>query len=170
MKAVGPFLKYCLESPGMPERSRACAHAVDEQHRERVIVCDGEADLYKEEGVMQWTWVLLDGMKENGRQIQDGVPESPRAGRGSVTLSYCVDDWENGGGEHMQRLIRKVSGESAGTRREEKGVTSEIEREGGQGQKKGTRAMQKREREKQDERTGSEAREKRAGQRVEWAR
>lgn len=58
--------------------------------------CGPKYKEFKEKDVMQWTWVLLDGMKEDGRPIQDGVPESLRARCGSVMLSLCADDWENG--------------------------------------------------------------------------
>ena len=46
----------------------------------------------KEEGMMRWMWVLLDGMEENDL-------ESPKAGQGSVVLSLCADSWENRGSE-----------------------------------------------------------------------
>ena len=46
----------------------------------------------KEEGGMRWTWVLPDGMEENGRSIGDGDPEGPKARRSSVMLLLFADD------------------------------------------------------------------------------
>ncbi|KAH9954593.1 acyl-CoA N-acyltransferase [Russula dissimulans] len=44
---------------------------------------------FREEGVLRWSWVN-----------REKDPKSPRAGRNSVVLSLCADDWENGGREH----------------------------------------------------------------------
>jgi hypothetical protein len=54
---------------------------------------------------MRWTWVLLDGMEENGRPLRDGDPESPRAERNSVVLSLCADDLGNGGIEQCDSWL-----------------------------------------------------------------
>ncbi|KAH8977601.1 acyl-CoA N-acyltransferase [Lactarius hatsudake] len=59
----------------------------------------------KEEGVLHWTWVLHEGAEGHGIPLRTGDPLSPRPGRHSVLFALCVDDWENGGREHVQRLI-----------------------------------------------------------------
>ena len=51
---------------------------------------------------MRWAWVLLDGMEENGRPIQDGDPESLRAQLDGVALSQYADDWSR---EHVRQWI-----------------------------------------------------------------
>ncbi|KAI9439418.1 hypothetical protein BJY52DRAFT_1206940 [Lactarius psammicola] len=59
----------------------------------------------KEEGVLRWTWVLLEGTEGHGILLRDGDPLSPRPGRHSVLFALCADDWESGGREHVQRMI-----------------------------------------------------------------
>ncbi|KAF8257909.1 acyl-CoA N-acyltransferase [Lactarius quietus] len=59
----------------------------------------------KEEGILRWTYVLHDGAEGHGIPLREGDPLSPRPGRHSVLLALCVDDWENGGREHVQRMI-----------------------------------------------------------------
>jgi len=60
---------------------------------------------FKEEGVLRWMWVLPEGMEGNGIPARKGDPEGSKAGQHNVTSSLCADDWENGGREHVQRLI-----------------------------------------------------------------
>ncbi|KAH9993124.1 hypothetical protein BJV74DRAFT_771204 [Russula compacta] len=98
--AVGLFLNYWLKSPSMPEW-----HGLRFSKSPCVTAKRMGLD---EEGVMGWTWVLLDDMEENGRPIRNGDPESLKAGRDNVMLSLCEDDWENGGREHKQPLIGRV--------------------------------------------------------------
>ncbi|KAH8980074.1 acyl-CoA N-acyltransferase [Lactarius akahatsu] len=59
----------------------------------------------KEEGVLHWSWVLHEGAEGHGIPLRTGDPLSPRPGRHSVLFALCADDWENGGREHVQRLI-----------------------------------------------------------------
>jgi hypothetical protein len=63
---------------------------------------------FKEEGVMRWTSVILEGMEGNMIALRNGDPKSTRPGRHSVMLSLCADDWESGGREHVQHLINLI--------------------------------------------------------------
>lgn len=107
--AVGLLLNYCLDPPNAPERPGLGFVRVQwTGHTESELSCATAKRMgFKEEGVMRWTWVMLDGMEGNGRPIRDGDPEGPKAGRDSVLFSLCADDWKNGGREHVQRLISR---------------------------------------------------------------
>ncbi|KAH9027377.1 hypothetical protein EDB85DRAFT_2134030 [Lactarius pseudohatsudake] len=59
------------------------------------------------QGVLHWTWVLHEGAEGHGIPLRVGDPLSPRPGRHSVLFALCADDWENGGREHVQRLINR---------------------------------------------------------------
>ncbi|KAH9168533.1 acyl-CoA N-acyltransferase [Lactarius sanguifluus] len=59
----------------------------------------------KQEGVLHWSWVLHEGAEGHGIPLRTGDPLSPRPGRHSALFALCADDWENGGREHVQRLI-----------------------------------------------------------------
>lgn len=58
----------------------------------------------KKEGVLRWTWCLPVGNvgKEAGKE------RGEKLGRDSVMLSICWDDWENGGREHVEKVIARV--------------------------------------------------------------
>ncbi|KAF9468090.1 acyl-CoA N-acyltransferase [Collybia nuda] len=58
----------------------------------------------KKEGVLRWTWCL----PENGVGKEAGEGRGERRGRDSVLLSICWDDWENGGREHVEKVIARV--------------------------------------------------------------
>jgi len=110
--AVGIMLRYALELPSPDpvhggrgrglgfRRVQWTAHTANKPSR----VVAARMGL-KEEGVLRWTWVLYEGAEGNGIPLRDGDPLSPRPGRHSVLLSLCADDWEDGGREHVQRLI-----------------------------------------------------------------
>jgi len=105
--AIGLLLRYCLELPSYPQRPglgfrrvQWTAHTAN-----RASQAAAKRMGFKEEGVLRWSWVIPEGMEGNGIALRDGDPESPRPGRDSVMFSLCVDDWESGGREHVQRLI-----------------------------------------------------------------
>jgi RimJ/RimL family protein N-acetyltransferase len=107
--AVGLLLTYCLElpsaSPGRRlglgfRRVQWTAHTENEPS-----LAVAKRMGFKEECLMRWTWVLPEGAEGNGIPLRDGDPLSPRPGRHSVVFSFCADDWESGGREHVQHLI-----------------------------------------------------------------
>ena len=59
----------------------------------------------KEEGVLRWTWVLRESAEGHGIPLRGGDQLSSRPGRHSTLFALCADDWENGGRDHVQRLI-----------------------------------------------------------------
>ncbi len=107
--AVGLLLNYCLElsnpPPGRPRglgfrRVQWVTHTAN-QPSLKVARRMG----FKEEGVLRWTWVLPEGAEGNEIPLRDGDPLSPRPGRHNTVLSFCADDWESGGREHVQHMI-----------------------------------------------------------------
>jgi RimJ/RimL family protein N-acetyltransferase len=110
--AVGIVLRYALELPSPDpahgargrglgfRRVQWLAHTANKPSR---IVATRMG--LKEEGVLRWIRVLPDGAEGHGIPLRDGDPLSPRPGRHSVLLALCADDWEDGGREHVQRLI-----------------------------------------------------------------
>jgi RimJ/RimL family protein N-acetyltransferase len=105
--AVGLLLRYYLELPSVPHRPGLGFRRVQWQAHmaNRASQVTAQRMGFKEEGVLRWTWVLPEGREGNGIALRDGDLESSRPGRDSVVLSLCADDWENGGREHVQRLI-----------------------------------------------------------------
>ncbi|KAH9986990.1 hypothetical protein BJV74DRAFT_774374, partial [Russula compacta] len=71
---VGLFLNYCIESRrGRGSGLCACSGWATKSE----WPCATARQMgFKEEGEKRWTWVLLDGMEESERSIQDGDPES----------------------------------------------------------------------------------------------
>ena len=115
--AVGIVLQYALELPTPPDSDPA--HGTTTRRRglgfRRVQWTTHTSNKpsyatairmgLKDEGIQRWTMVLYEGMEGNGIPLRDGDPMSPRPGRHSVQLALCVDDWENGGREHVQQQI-----------------------------------------------------------------
>ena len=107
--AVGLLLNYCVELPDPPPgRSRGLGFRrvewtghTENQSSLKVAKRMG----FKEEYVSRWTWVLPEGAEGNGIPIRDGDPMSTKRGRHTVMFSFCVDDWESGGREHVQEMI-----------------------------------------------------------------
>ena len=62
----------------------------------------------KEEGMLRWTWVLPEGGDGNGMPIRAGDPKCARPGRDSARAGICVDDWESGGRDHVERVMNQV--------------------------------------------------------------
>ena len=107
--AVGLLLNYCLELPDPPPGCRPGlgfrrvewgGHA---ENRSSLTVSKRMG--FKEECVSRWTWVLLERAEGNGIPIRDGDPMSTRPGRHTIVFSFCADDWESGGREHVQEMI-----------------------------------------------------------------
>ncbi|KAF8269110.1 hypothetical protein EI94DRAFT_1038266 [Lactarius quietus] len=109
--AIGILLQYTLELPSPPPRPGVrrglgfrrvqwMAHTANKSSQAPALRMG-----LKEEGVMRWTWVLPEGVEGNGIPIRARDPLSPQPGRHSVLFALCADDWENGGREHVQRMI-----------------------------------------------------------------
>jgi RimJ/RimL family protein N-acetyltransferase len=105
--AIGLLLRYCLERPGAPQKPGLGFRRVQwSAFTENQASCAVAKRMgFREEGVLRWTWVLRGGMEGNGIPPRNGDPEGSRPGRDSVAFSMCADDWEDGGREHVQRLI-----------------------------------------------------------------
>jgi RimJ/RimL family protein N-acetyltransferase len=107
--AVGLLLNYCLELPNPPPGRR---RGLGFRRVEWTGHTENQSSLtvakrlgFKEECLLRWTWVLPKGMEGNGIPLRDGDPMSSNPGRHTVVFSFCADDWENGGREHVQQLI-----------------------------------------------------------------
>ena len=110
--AVGLILNYCLELPSAPPEHRGLGFRRVQwsAHPENLpSIALAKRMGFKEEGLLRWTWVvppqIVDG---NGIPLRDGDPKSPSPGRHSAVLSLCADDWENGGREHVRRMIDRL--------------------------------------------------------------
>jgi len=98
--AVAILLRYCLNLPAHGglgfRRVQWTAHPDN-----IASIKTAERMGLKREGVLRWTWVLPQGM--------DGMPVPPErgqgAGRDSVLLAAYWDDWENGGREHVDKIV-----------------------------------------------------------------
>ena len=109
--AIGILLQYILELPSpspKPDARRGLgfrrvqwmAPSTNQQSQAPAVRMG-----LKHEGVLRWTWVLPEGTEGNGIPLRARDPLSPRPGRHSVSYALCADDWENGGREHVQRVI-----------------------------------------------------------------
>ena len=106
--AIGLLLTYCLELPSAPpgrqglglRRVQWTAHSGNKPSH-----AAAKRMGFKEEGVFRWMWVLPEGSEGNGLSLRDGDPLSSRAGRHNMVFSFCAEDWEGGGREHVQHMI-----------------------------------------------------------------
>ena len=106
---VGLLLKYCLELPDPPP---GCRRGLGFRRVEWAGHAENQPSTtvpkrmgFKEECLSRWTWVLPEGAEGNGIPLRDGDPMSTRPGRHSIIFSFCGDDWESGGREHVQEMI-----------------------------------------------------------------
>ena len=101
--AIGALLKFCLDLPsdgGLGFR-RVCWTA----HPGNLpSVKVAERMGMKLEGRLRWTWALAPD--KVGERCSKGRGEA--LGRDSLMLAICWDDWENGGKEHVERLIDRI--------------------------------------------------------------
>jgi RimJ/RimL family protein N-acetyltransferase len=109
--AIGLLLNYCLELPDPPSGRRPglgfrrVEWAGHTENQSSITVAERMG--FKEECLSRWVWVLPEGAEGNGIPIRDGDPMSTRPGRHSVLFSFCADDWESGGREHVQQMIHR---------------------------------------------------------------
>ncbi|KAJ7227183.1 acyl-CoA N-acyltransferase [Mycena pura] len=102
--AVAILLRYCLNVPAHGglgfRRVQWTAHPANV-----ASIKTAERMGMKREGVLRWTWVLPLGVE--GMQVP---PERGQgAGRDSVLLAAYWDDWENGGREHVDKIVDRQS-------------------------------------------------------------
>ncbi|KAI0294621.1 acyl-CoA N-acyltransferase [Multifurca ochricompacta] len=105
--AVGIILQYCLELPtASPRPGLGLRRAQWMTHSLNKPSHDAAKRMgLKDEGILRWMFVLPEGKEGHGIPIREGDPQQSHPGRHSLVLSFCADDWENGGREHVQKLI-----------------------------------------------------------------
>ena len=111
--AIGLLLQYCLELPvptgtgDRPERPGLGFRRVQwmAHPANRASHAIARRMGLREEALMRWMYVIPEGMEGNGIPLRDADPKWPMSGRDSLVFSMCVDDWESGGREHVQRMI-----------------------------------------------------------------
>jgi len=105
--AVGILLRYCLELPSAPRpglglrRVQWAAHTFNQPSYNAAVRMG-----FRYEGILRWHRVLLEGQEGNGSSLREGDPSKGPA-QDSKFLSFCADDWENGGSEHVERVINR---------------------------------------------------------------
>jgi RimJ/RimL family protein N-acetyltransferase len=105
--AVGILLRYCLELPNAPRpglglrRVQWVAHSFNLPSHNAAVRMG-----FRHEGTLRWHWVLLEGQEGNGSSLREGDPSKGPA-RDNKFLSFCADDWENGGRQHVERAINR---------------------------------------------------------------
>ena len=105
--AVGILLRYCLELPNAPRpglglrRVQWVAHTFNKPSHNAA-----ERMGFRYEGTLRWHWVLPEGQEGSGSPLREGDP-SKGLPRDNKILSFCADDWENGGREHVERVINR---------------------------------------------------------------
>ncbi|KAH9047286.1 acyl-CoA N-acyltransferase [Lactarius hengduanensis] len=105
--AVGILLRYCLELPTAPRpglglrRVQWVAHTFNQPSYNAAVRMG-----FRYEGTLRWHWILLEGQEGNGSSPREGDP-SKNPARNNNFLSFCADDWENGGREHVGRVINR---------------------------------------------------------------
>ncbi|KAG6898749.1 hypothetical protein C0993_004567 [Termitomyces sp. T159_Od127] len=99
--AVGALLKYLLDTPlqgGLGFRRVQWTANTENQASVRAAQRVG----FKLEGIARWNWCLAP--EKEGKEVGD-LERGSAKGRDSAVLAVCWDDWENGGREHVQKLI-----------------------------------------------------------------
>ena len=104
--AVGVLLKYCLESehaspPGLGlRRVQWVCH-----WRNVPSATIAERMGFKREALLRWDRVLPPGKEGNGIALRDGDRRPECAGRDTVVLGACWDDWEGGVDEKVKAVL-----------------------------------------------------------------
>ncbi|CDO76853.1 hypothetical protein BN946_scf185033.g50 [Trametes cinnabarina] len=61
---------------------------------------------FKREGTNRWMWVMPDELAQEGMPGRIGDAFSGKTGRDSAVLALCWDDWEHGGKERVDAVLR----------------------------------------------------------------
>ncbi|KAI0725394.1 acyl-CoA N-acyltransferase [Fomitopsis betulina] len=105
--AVGLLLRYCLQTPSAspPGLGLRCVCWSAHMHNEPSIRLAKRVG-FKEEGVLRWTFVIPDveEMKREAKEVKRDGDEG--WGRDSMRLSFCWDDWDQGGRDAVERLLQ----------------------------------------------------------------
>ncbi|KAI9441485.1 acyl-CoA N-acyltransferase [Lactarius indigo] len=105
--AVGILLRYCLELPTAPRpglgmrRVQWVTHTFNQPSYNAAVRMG-----FRYEGILRWHWILPEGKESSGSSPREGDPSKGPA-RDNKFLSFCSDDWENGGREHVERAINR---------------------------------------------------------------
>ncbi|PPQ64833.1 hypothetical protein CVT24_008198 [Panaeolus cyanescens] len=104
--AIGLMLKYALDVPNEEGTGglgyRRVAWTANPFNVASVNAAEKMG--FKREGLIRYSWVLPEGRP--GKEVDKRRGE--RNGRDSVLLSFCWDDWENGGRELVEEKIKRV--------------------------------------------------------------
>jgi len=102
--AIGLMMHYCLDLPSAGGLGyRRVQWTANPLNLASVKVAEKMGFVI--EGTMRWTWILPAGRE--GKKEREGDPRTA-AGRDSVLLAICWDDWEGGVREHVDKLMEKV--------------------------------------------------------------
>jgi RimJ/RimL family protein N-acetyltransferase len=105
--AVGILLRYCLELPSAPRPGLGLRRVQWVEHSFNQPSYDAAVRMgFRYEGTLRWHCVLLEGQEGNGSSLREGDPSKGPA-RDNKLVSFCVDDWENGGREHVEQTINR---------------------------------------------------------------
>lgn len=83
-------------------RVQWCTHSKNEKS-----VNAAERLGFKMEGTLRWIRTWPEDREGNGIPLREGDPKPNNPGRHTVQLSLCWDDWENGGREHIEKLMAR---------------------------------------------------------------
>ncbi|KAI0261287.1 acyl-CoA N-acyltransferase [Gloeopeniophorella convolvens] len=103
--AVGILLRYSLELPTAPHPGLGLRRVQWVTHSYNAASFNTATRMgFKPEGTLRWHWILPEGKEGNGSQPREGDPTG-RPARDNKYLSFCADDWEKGGREHVDKVI-----------------------------------------------------------------
>lgn len=99
--AVGALLKYLLDTPTQGGLGfRRVQWTANSENQASVKAAQRVG--FKLEGIQRWCWCLAPD--KEGNEVSKTERGSAK-GRDSAVLAICWDDWENGGKEHVEKLI-----------------------------------------------------------------
>ncbi|KAJ3569665.1 hypothetical protein NP233_g4902 [Leucocoprinus birnbaumii] len=109
--AVGLMMHYALD---LPDRGGLGLRRVFWQANELNIPSRRLAERmgFRFEGILRWDRMLAPHKKAfgNGVEVRDGDPKGKEyAGRNTVTLSHCWDDWEDGGRDKVDAVMARLT-------------------------------------------------------------
>lgn len=104
--AIGLMLRYALEIPKEDGTGSLAYRRVAWTANPFNVASVNAAERigFKKEGLIRYSWALPKGRP--GKEVDKR--RGPNTGRDSVLLSFCWDDWENGGRELVEERIKRV--------------------------------------------------------------